>query len=300
MTGPRAAPRRPGAGPGPVGGDLSLALAADMARTAGARLLDLFARGDIRPVTKSPGQRGSAADTEAERYIVGTILTTLPGHRVVAEESGACGPASDHTWIVDPLDGTHNFLRGRRDWGVSIAYAYRDTVLTGVFHAPTTGALYAATRGGGAYRDGHRLRVRPAPHLSESLAICSASAPPWRDTARRILDGLWGSVLDLRITGCGAGALCQVAEGSADVFAEVDGERWDYAAGALILHEAGGTLTDFAGGPVTARSSTVVAAASRDLHAQARAVIGGEPPGARAAPPGDGRGTPDGPPGEGR
>ncbi|MFE9396295.1 inositol monophosphatase family protein [Streptomyces flavidovirens] len=288
MNRPRAAapqhPRR--TGPGPIGADVSLDLAVELARTAGARLLHLFTDGDIRPVTKSPGERSSAADVEADRYIVDTIRTALPGHRIVAEESGATGPESDHTWIVDPLDGTHNFLRGRPDWGVSIAYAYRGRVMTGVFHALTTNALYTATRGGGAHRDGHRLQVRPAPHLAQSLAICSASPPPWKDTARRILDGLWGSVLDIRITGCGAAALCQVAEGSADVFAEVDGEMWDYAAGALIVEEAGGTLTDYAGSPVTSRSADVVAAASRSLHAQARAAMGGER-GAPADPPGE-------------
>ncbi|MGV9214408.1 inositol monophosphatase family protein [Micromonospora sp. RB23] len=249
----------------------ALAVARGAAREAGELLH--AAAGGVAAVPKDAYELTSAADAAAEQLILSRIRTAFPGHHVLTEESGNHGPASPHCWVVDPLDGTHNYLRGLPTWGVSVAYAYRDRTMVAAFYAAGTDVEYTAVRGGGAYRGTSRLRLTSTTDLARALAICSASPPPWKERAREILLGLWDAAHDIRITGCGGEALCRVADGSVDVFAEVDGQAWDYAAGVLIVQEAGGVVSGHDGRPVTAWSGDVVATTNPRLHAQVRTVI---------------------------
>ncbi|MDJ0363329.1 inositol monophosphatase family protein [Rhodococcus sp. H29-C3] len=244
------------------------------ARAAGEVLLTYFGDDSIRTAVKAGGELTSPADLESEALIKCIIHSSFADHHVVAEEGGSYGTPSQHNWIVDPLDGTHNFLRGWDDWAVSIAYAHGTVVEVGVVYVPTTNMMYSAIRGRGASKNGHRLEAAATTKLADSVALCSASAPPWQTEARHILDCLWGSAHDIRMTGCGSRALCRVAEGSADMFAEVDGGVWDYAAGSLIAHESGAAITDYYGLEMTARSATVLACATAELQSQLHACAG--------------------------
>ncbi|MEU7133343.1 inositol monophosphatase family protein [Streptomyces sp. NPDC046261] len=240
---------------------------ADLARRAGALVADLFHSGTYRQESKSGWDLVTEADLRSERLIVEAVQARYPGHGILAEESGAQGAQDDHLWLIDPLDGTLNFARGSGPWGVSIAYAHRGEVRLGMFYDPGADALYHARLGEGAYLNGRPLRVSGEDRLAAAVVVCSASHEPWREEAQRIALALWPpSTRSLRMTGCGAGALCALAAGTVDAMVEVDGGPWDYAAGALIVREAGGVATTVEGSAMTPRSRTVVAAATDRLH----------------------------------
>lgn len=251
-----------------------LEVAQASAGLAGGALLSHFGDASIRTTAKVGGDLTSAADIESEVLITNTIRSAFDSHYVVAEEGGSYGTPSRHSWIVDPLDGTHDFLRRWDDWAVSIAYSRDTTVEVGVVYAPTIDVMYSAVRGSGAFKNGRRIESAATTKLSDSLALCSASTPPWEMKARQILDCLWGSAHNVRMTGCGSRSLCRIAEGSADIFAEVDGGAWDYAAGSFIAREAGAAVTDYYGLEMTAHSTTVLACATSELHSQLRAAVG--------------------------
>ncbi|WP_051853499.1 inositol monophosphatase family protein [Streptomyces aureocirculatus] len=239
---------------------------ADVARRAGAVLADLFRSGAYQQENKSSWDLVTAADLQSEQLIIDAIGARFPGHGILAEESGEHGSSDEHLWLIDPLDGTINFARGLGPWGVSIAYAHRNEVQLGMFYAPETDELYHARLGEGAYLDGSPLRTSGEKRLSASVVECSASHKPWQEEAQRIALTLWPHARTLRMTGCGAGALCALAAGRTDAMVEVDGGPWDYAAGALIVHEAGGVATTVEGNAMVPRSSSVVAAATGRLH----------------------------------
>ncbi|MEI5102867.1 inositol monophosphatase family protein [Streptomyces sp. PmtG] len=239
---------------------------ADVARGAGAVLADLFHSGAYEQENKSSWDLVTAADLQSERLIIEAIGARFPGHGILAEESGEHGSSDEHLWLIDPLDGTINFARGLGSWGVSIAYAHRDEVRWGMFYAPQTDELYHAQLGGGAYLNGSPLRTSGEERLSASLVECSASHEPWQEEAQRIALTLWPHTRSLRMTGCGVGALCALAAGKTDAMVEVDGGPWDYAAGALIVREAGGVATTIEGNAMAARSPSVLAAATGRLH----------------------------------
>ncbi len=239
---------------------------ADVARRAGVLLSGLFHSGAYRQESKSGWDLVTEADVRSERLIVEAVRERFPGHGILAEESGAQGAGDEHLWLIDPLDGTLNFARGDGPWGVSIAYAHRGEVQLGMFYAPGTDELYHARLGEGAYLNGSPLRTSGEERLSAAVVVCSASHEPWQEEAQRIALALWPSTRSLRMTGCGAGALCALAAGRVDAMVEVDGGPWDYAAGALMVREAGGAATTVDGTAMAARSRTVVAAATDRLH----------------------------------
>lgn len=194
----------------------------------------------------------TAADREVEAFLVGEIHRRFPGHRVLGEEGGYQGAASsDYLWVIDPIDGTTSFARGQRLFSVSIGVRYRGEAVVGVVNAPAIGELYAAERGGGAWMNGtERLRVSSAQSLSEALVstgfACLRANLPENNLA--VLARVLPAVVDMRRTGSAAFDLCQVAAGRTDAFWEFALQEYDIAAGALIVAEAGGLVTDVAGG----------------------------------------------------
>ncbi len=212
----------------------------------------------------------TVADREAEEEIARRIRARFPGHALLLEEAG--GEPDECTWIVDPVDGTTNYAHGIRMFAASIAFVHRGVPLAGGIMAPALGEYYCAARGRGAWRNGaERLRVSAAATLADSLVV--TGFPYNRHVVLGGLMEMMGAALS-HSQGClrlGAATLdfAAVAAGHLEVFYEYNLKPWDVAAGSLLVEEAGGRVTDFAGGaydPV--RPATTLATNGR-VHAEA-------------------------------
>jgi myo-inositol-1(or 4)-monophosphatase len=189
-------------------------------------------------------------DKDAEAAIIDTLYTAYPDHQIIAEESGTLGRDSDYVWIVDPLDGTLNFMHGYQHFAVSIALSVRGRVEQAVVYDPVRDELFTASRGVGAQLNGHRLRVSKVQHLEE--ALLATGFPVRRKAHIRPYLASFTTVLercaDVRRAGAAALDLAHVACGRLDGFWEFGLQPWDIAAGALLVLEAGGLVGDPDGG----------------------------------------------------
>ncbi|WP_457426591.1 inositol monophosphatase family protein [Roseateles sp. P5_E7] len=229
-----------------------LNVAIKAARAAGAIInrasLDLEA---LRINTKSPNDFVTEVDHAAEGVIIETLLGAYPDHGILAEESGRTHGAkhSEFVWIIDPLDGTTNFIHGLPMYCVSIALAHRGVVQQAVVYDPTRNDLFYATKGRGAFCNDRRLRVSKRTRLSDSLI---GTGFPFRrgDNFKRyvkMFEEVMQSCAGLRRPGAAALDLCYVAAGYYDAFFETGLQPWDVAAGSLIIAEAGGLIGNFTG-----------------------------------------------------
>ncbi|QAZ38648.1 inositol monophosphatase [Methylibium sp. Pch-M] len=222
------------------------------ARTAGA--LINRASLDIERVTvtaKSHNDFVTEVDQAAEAAIIETLLGAYPGHGILAEETGRTHGAkdSDYVWIIDPLDGTTNFIHGFPVYAVSIALAFRGQIQQAVVYDPSRNDLFYASKGRGAFLNDKRLRVSKRSRLLESLI---GTGFPFRkgDNFKRYLkmfEEVMQHCAGLRRPGAAALDLCYVAAGWYDGFFETGLNPWDIAAGSLIITEAGGLIGNFTG-----------------------------------------------------
>ncbi|MCG8651119.1 MAG: inositol monophosphatase [Pirellulales bacterium] len=217
---------------------------------------------------KGPSDFVSVADTKAERIIRQELEKARPGYGFLMEESGATAGDGDRRWIVDPLDGTLNFLHGIPHFAISIALEERGSVIAGVVYQPLTDEMFWADRGEGAYLHDRRLRVSGRSSLGDSVI---ATGIPYRghgdaDSYIRELRSIMGEVAGVRRLGAAALDLAYVAAGRCDGFWETGLSAWDVAAGAIIVREAGGIVTDGQGRSATIESKSFVAA-NPDIHA---------------------------------
>jgi len=282
-----------------------LRIAADVAAEAG-RLLASW-RGEERPqvvrTKSSPTDVVTEMDRRSEALITGRIRAVRPGDAVLGEEGGqtvgrqgvsdAAGDTDRVRWVVDPLDGTVNYLYGLPDWAVSIAAEVDGTVLAGVVEVPRYGERFTAVAGQGAwlYRDGSpgtaiSLRCTTGVALGQALVATGFGY----DAGRRRVQGevvaaLLPHVRDIRRGGSAAVDLCSVAAGRVDAFYERGLNYWDYAAGGLIAREAGAVVGGLSG---QAESTSMTIAAGPDLYRQLDAFLTGLDP-ERDAPRGQER-----------
>lgn len=184
-------------------------------------------------------------DRQAEEMIVSTILATRPDDGVIAEEGAARESKSGFTWVIDPLDGTVNYLYDLPGWCVSVACKDDEGSIVGVVHAPTLeNATWHATRGGGAFKNGESVRVGSEVHLNRALiATGFAYSMETRKDQVKVINDLLPLCRDIRRLGAAAVDLCHVASGTLDAYFEVGLKEWDKAAGALIITEAGGVVS---------------------------------------------------------
>jgi myo-inositol-1(or 4)-monophosphatase len=229
-----------------------LNIAIKAARSAGAIInrasLDL----DLLKVnTKGPNDFVSEVDQAAEQAIIETLLGAYPGHGILAEESGRAHGAkdSDYLWIIDPLDGTTNFLHGFPVYAVSIALAFRGQVQQAVVYDPARNDMFFASKGRGAFLNDKRLRVSKRTRLADSLI---GTGFPFRkgDNFKRyvqMFEEVMQHCAGLRRPGAAALDLCYVAAGWYDGFFETGLSPWVIAAGSLVITEAGGLIGNFTG-----------------------------------------------------
>ena len=229
-----------------------LNIAIKAARAAGA----IINRGsqdlDILKITrKGPNDFVSEVDQMAEAAIIEVLLTAYPGHGILAEESGREHGAqnSEFVWIIDPLDGTTNFLHGFPVYAVSIALAWRGVVQQAVVYDPTRNDLFTATKGRGAYMNDRRIRVSKRTRMQESLISTGFPFRPGDDfkTYLAMMGELMPRCAGLRRPGAAALDLAYVAAGFTEGFFEAGLQPWDMAAGSLLVTEAGGLVGNFTG-----------------------------------------------------
>jgi myo-inositol-1(or 4)-monophosphatase len=251
-----------------VSADLELAERA--ARSAGDVLLSYFGRAAEGLESKtSPTDPVSDADREAERTIREILLNDRPEDGLIGEEGSRTSPANGRTWIVDPLDGTVNFLYGLRTWAVSIALEDAEGLAVGVVFNPVDGECFSAVRGEGAALNGRPIHVTGCSSLDRAMVATGFSYEArHRAEQAGLLVRLLPEIRDLRRAGAAALDLAYVAAGRVDAFYERGLKRWDEAAGRLLVKEAGGVIEDLPGEP-----RGVLAAATEALHVALDGVI---------------------------
>jgi len=203
-------------------------------------------------------------DRAAERDVIETIRKAYPDHAFLAEESGASG-RSEYTWIIDPLDGTTNFIHGFPQYAVSIGLRHRGLITQAVVYDPTKNELFTASRGRGAFLDDRRLRVARRAGLGEALI---GTGFPFKELAHldeflRIFKAVTENAAGIRRAGAAALDLAYVAAGRLDGFWETGLAPWDTAAGSLLILEAGGLISDYQGEASYLDSGQVVCGAPK-------------------------------------
>ena len=243
-------------------------VAIDAALRAGRLLSERFRAGDLNVEMKGVHDFVTETDREAEKLVLETIRSAFPDHEIMAEESSpqATSMAGGHRWIVDPLDGTPNFIHGVPTFAVSVGVADADGVAAGAIYDPVHRELFHAARGRGAFLDGKPIRVSSPPDMHEALI---ATGFPFR-SLERVDDYLHafkqfiGTTAGVRRAGAAAIDLAYTACGRYDGFWEFGLSPWDIAAGTLLIQEAGGKVSDFEGGAAFLEGDVV--AASPRIH----------------------------------
>jgi myo-inositol-1(or 4)-monophosphatase len=218
---------------------------------------------------KGPANFVTAADHKAEQTLCEELAIARPGYGFLGEEGGRReGSDKTHTWIVDPLDGTSNFVHGIPHFAISIALEREGTIVAGLIYNPANDDLFTAERGKGAFLNDKRLRVAARRRLDEAVIGCGLPHLGRGDLAlgAREIAAVQPKVAGLRRFGAASLDLAWVAAGRLDAYWERDISPWDYAAGLIIVREAGGYVSDLDGREPT--SSTVdVIAGNEHIHA---------------------------------
>ncbi len=205
-------------------------------------------------------------DKAAERAIIDVIAKAYPEHAILAEESGETAAArSEYRWIIDPLDGTTNFIHGFPQYAVSIGVQHRGVPVHAVVYDPGRNELFTASKGRGAFLNDRRIRVSRCQKLKEALV---GTGFPFKELTRvelyvRQLRALMGATAGVRRAGAAALDLAYVACGRLDAFWEMGLAPWDMAAGALLIQEAGGLVGDLAGDSGYMESGDIAAASPK-------------------------------------
>ncbi len=250
--------------------DPALAAAVKAARAAGEIALKYY-RGGFKVTIKPDQTPVTQADREAEQAIIAILQRAFPDYGFLGEEFGEQG-AQETRWIVDPIDGTKNFVRHIPIWAVLVALEEKGEVTTGVVFNPVTGELFSARRGEGAFVNGERISVSGCDHMTDATVLHAdlrylRATPHWDGFLRL-------SAAGYRTRGFGDYyGYGLVAQGRAEIYVEVDLKPWDVAPVKILVEEAGGRLTDFTGKP-TIYDGTVLATNGR-LHAEALALLRG-------------------------
>jgi len=232
------------------------------ARKAGTIIMQALDRPDkINISKKSDKDFVTNIDNAAERAIIEILHIAYPTHGFLCEESGQEGD-NNYQWIIDPIDGTTNFIHGFPHFCISIALKHNDQIEQAVIYDPLKEDLFTATRGQGALKNNHRMRVAECRHLNESLI---ATGFPFRrnidsDPYYKTLQNVALHCVDIRRAGSAALDLAYVASGQLDGFFELALYPWDIAAGILLIKEAGGLVTDIDGSENYLKSGNIATA----------------------------------------
>lgn len=254
-----------------------LSVATEAARQAGSPLMKSFGR-QVSFKEKSRRDFVTPQDAVAEASIIGKIHASFPDHSVLAEESGEHARDPEYRWILDPLSSTRNYLHGVPHWAVCIAVERLGIPVVSVVLDPFCDELYTAVAGDGAHRNGIRMGVSRVPYLGQAM-MCASFNVEGEDAEKRIAMGLGyysrlARVADLRSFGSAGLHLAMVADGRFDAFVNSNTDFFATIAGALLVREAGGVVTDF-DGEEWIPSSPTLAASNGLFHQQLLQVVRG-------------------------
>lgn len=228
----------------------------------------------VKANRKGPLDLVTEADRRSEQAIVGLLRARFPKHSILSEEEGEQKAETECRWIVDPLDGTTNFVHGYPQFAVSIAFEQRGDLMVGVVHHPITKDVFSAARGEGAYLNATRIRVSGIGSLSAGLV--ATNFPSLRRTPKPNMDCFRNVLLrsqGVRRDGSAALDLASVACGRLDGFWDLGLHVWDTAAGVLLVREAGGMVTNFAGQPYHLGDYEILGSNARVHEEMLRALV---------------------------
>lgn len=227
-----------------------LNIATTAARKAGNIIIRSLDRLDtIKVASKGLHDFVTEIDKKAEKEIIAIIRKAYPNHQIIGEEGGVLQGVEDSVWIIDPLDGTHNFLRGFPHFSISIAFQQKGKLQEGLIFDPIRQEIFSASRGKGSRLNDKRIRVSPVIKLEHALL---GTGFPMRKLENlpnylRVFQEIMLKITNIRCAGSAALDLAYVAAGRLDAFFEINLQPWDLAAGALIIKEAGGLVADWRG-----------------------------------------------------
>jgi myo-inositol-1(or 4)-monophosphatase len=252
-----------------------LNIAVRAARSAGniiVRNMDRIDRLNI--VTKKNNDFVTEVDHKAEAAIIDEIRQAYPDHGFLAEESGLSDDDSDYQWIIDPLDGTTNFLHGFPQFAVSIALRIKNRLEVAVVYDPVSQELFTAARGEGAQLNDKKIRVSGLKGLDGALLATGFpyTDQSYLDTYLETMKALMAPAAGIRRPGSAALDLAWLAAGRVDGFWEFNLNTWDIAAGVLIVREAGGIISDLSGGEDYMNSGDIIAASPKVFPAMLKAI----------------------------
>lgn len=254
--------------------DPALNIAIKAARKAGKVMLRHLDRlSTVSVSAKSRNDFVSEVDRAAEAEIVDVIQRAYPHHGILAEEGGS-RKGDEYLWIIDPLDGTTNYLHGFPQFAASIALMHKDRLEQAVVYDPLREELFTASRGAGSFFNDRRIRVTQAKGLEGTLL---GTGFPFRyqqhlDAYLQMFKALHGQTAGIRRAGAAALDLAYVATGRLDGFWEIGLKPWDMAAGVLLIREAGGLVSDFDGGEDYLETGNVVAGSPKVFNAMLKAI----------------------------
>lgn len=232
------------------------------AKLAGKFLEDNF--GKVNQITaKGDSSLVTDLDKKAEQMISDQIKTKFPKHGIMGEEGTRQGKESEYIWIIDPLDGTHNYIRNINIFGVSIGIVYQGKFIAGVVYMPQEDQLYSAESGAGAHRNGQKISVSESSQLKDASIAFDSSIRYSPEVMLSVLGELAVKVFNIRMFGSSARTLTYVAEGSLDCAVEFHDRPWDFSGSVAIIQEAGGKLSSLKQKPLTYETVGYVASGAR-------------------------------------
>jgi myo-inositol-1(or 4)-monophosphatase len=255
-------------------------MALHCAKSAGALSLERLKQPFLVEYKTSASDLVTAVDKEVEKHVVHTILQQFPDHGILAEESTFQGDPSqyDTLWIIDPIDGTTNFVHQQINFAVSIAVYHKGEGLIGVVFDPSRDEMFYAVKGEGAYLNDRRLRLERQVKLEEALLCTSVF---WNKRAEQmgidlIVKKLAGKVRGMRLLGSAALEMSYVAAGRLDGYVSLSLNAWDFAAGRVIVEEAGGVVTRMTGEPLPHDQKSSVMACNPAFYEELRQYLNPE------------------------
>ncbi|MDR3253566.1 MAG: inositol monophosphatase [Endomicrobium sp.] len=233
-------------------------------------VLDIEYKGEIDPVTQ--------ADKNSQKAIIKVIKDVFPQHGILAEENGINEIEKDYCWIIDPLDGTVNFVHGMPMFCVSIGLKYKDEIISGVIYSPVMKEIFMAEKNKGAWLNGKKIKVSKIKDTIHSLA---ATGFPYyvRQNNSRVMKNFKNIVLEaqgIRRLGSAAIDIAYVACGRFEFFWEEGLKPWDIAAGIVIAKEAGGKVSDYCGSESSVFKDTMIASNGTAVHKEILKIINGK------------------------
>ncbi|XP_046669886.1 inositol monophosphatase 1-like [Homalodisca vitripennis] len=249
----------------------------EIVKSAGTVLAEGFKKTKKVTTKTSSSDLVTEYDKRIESLIIDEILKTFPTHKFIGEETASAeGLTNDPTWMIDPIDGTNNFVHGDENCVISIALAVNQVLEIGIVYSPIKDQLFSAKKGNGSWLNGKPIHVSDVTDIKQSLLgfeVSLAGIPKIKETVLKRLAAIVSQAHGVRAIGTCALSLCYVAQGAWDAYQVDYLYCWDYAAGALIVQEAGGTVISTDGSPFEIMKRRIIAASSKQLADQLVTVL---------------------------